>query len=73
LHENLIDAQSLPTRMEQTSLQAGQACMRKVVHLSRLFGHGRLGDVAATCMHACMHGHASINQRYPGNIFYSPN
>lgn len=24
-------------------------------------------DVAATCMH----GHASINQRSPGNIFYS--
>jgi hypothetical protein len=53
--------------MEQTSLQAGQACMRKVVHLSRLFGHGRLGDVAATCMHACMDMHPSIND--PQGIF----
>jgi len=56
LHENLIDAQSLPTRMEQTSLQAGQACMRKVVPHVCLARAG-LAMWHATCMHAwtCIH------------------
>jgi hypothetical protein len=46
--------------------QAGQACMRKVVHLSRLFGQGLAIDVA----YECMDMHPSIND--PQGIFSTP-